>query len=72
MNDWEVELSVSRLHHLRSSQIGGILAVVTHWDPVNAKFGLPILRVLASPAVATLGTFNPKDRPGIGKLTTNH
>jgi hypothetical protein len=55
----------ARLHKLRSSPIGGMLLVVSHWDTDAASFGDPVIQVLASPAVASLGSFNRTDRPGI-------
>jgi hypothetical protein len=77
MNDWSpqavgtLEFRISRLHHLRSSQIGGILMVMSHWDAKLASFGVPILRVIASPALATLGSFSSSDRPGISPQHSN-
>jgi hypothetical protein len=59
-----LELSMARLQLLRAHPIGGILAVVAHWNCETGSFGSPIVRVLASPAVATLGSFSATDRPG--------
>jgi hypothetical protein len=60
-----LEFRIARLHRLRSSQIGGLLMVVSHWNAESATFGEPVLRVVASPALATLGSFSSSDRPGI-------
>jgi hypothetical protein len=60
-----LELSITRLQLLRSHPIGGLLAVVAHWNCETGSFGSPILRVLASPAVATLGSFSVTERPGL-------
>jgi hypothetical protein len=38
---------------------------VSHWDVDSGSFGDPILQVLASPAVATLGSFSASEHPGI-------
>jgi hypothetical protein len=54
-NDWNpqavdtLEFRIARLHRLRSSQIGGILMIMSHWDAESESFGVPILRVVASP-----------------------
>jgi hypothetical protein len=55
----------ARLHKLRSYPIGGMLLVVSHWGADAAAFGEPVIQVLASPAVASLGSFNRTERPGI-------
>jgi hypothetical protein len=60
-----VEFDIARLHRLRSSPIGGLLLVVSHWDVDSNSFGEPVFQVLASPSVATLGSFSSSDRPGI-------
>ncbi len=57
-----VEFDTARLHRLRSTQVGGILLVVIHWDVATASFDEPIFQVLASPAVGTLGSFSTTDR----------
>ena len=58
------DFDISRLHLLRSSPIGGLLLVLHHWDPSTQAFGTPVLRVVACPAVATLGSFSVADPPG--------
>ena len=63
--DEQLEQSLSRLHLLRSQPIGGLLGLITHWDESKGSFGTPIVRVLASPAMATIGAFDSTDRPGI-------
>jgi hypothetical protein len=71
VNEWNpqavgtLEFRIARLHCLRLSQAGGILMVMSHWDAESASFGGPVLRVVASPAMATLGSFSSSDRPGI-------
>jgi hypothetical protein len=63
--DESVEFAIACLHRLRSSPIGGLLMIASHWDPTSASFGDPVLQVLASPAVSSLGSFSSSDRPGI-------
>ena len=58
------EFPLDRLDLLRSKPIGGILAVFSHFDESTQTFGTPVLRVVACPAVATLGTFSVQDPPG--------
>jgi hypothetical protein len=71
VNNWNpqavdtLEFRIARLHRLRLSQIGGILIIMSHWDAESESFGVPILRVIAIPALATLGSFSSKNRPSI-------
>jgi hypothetical protein len=58
------EFPFERLNLLRSKPIGGILAVFTHFDEKTKTFGTPVLRVVACPAVATLGVFSAEEPPG--------
>ena len=60
-----VDFDIARLHLLRSNPIGGLLLVVQHWNVESASFGEPVLQVLASPAVATLGSFSSASLPGV-------
>ena len=60
-----VEFDLVRLHPLRSSLIGGLLLMVSHWDVEEASFGDPVIQVVASPGMATLGAFDPSELPGI-------
>jgi hypothetical protein len=55
------EFQIDRLHALRSESVGDCLGVFQHWNPVTQAFGTPVLRVVACPAVATLGRFGPDD-----------
>jgi hypothetical protein len=63
--DESVEFAIARLHRLCSSPIGGLLMTASHWDPTSASFGDPVLQVLASPAVSSLGSFSSSDHPGV-------
>ncbi len=60
-----IEFDIARLHRLRSIEIGGLFLMASHWDVDSSSFGEPVIQVLANPAVATLGSFSPSDRPGI-------
>ena len=61
------KFQLDRLHSLRSEPAGGVLAIFKHWNPVTKTFGSPVLRVVACPAVATLGSFSSSasDPPGL-------
>jgi hypothetical protein len=39
--------------------------IMSHWDAESESFGVPILCIVTSPALATLGSFSSKNRPGI-------
>lgn len=56
--------SIDRFDSLRSNPVGGVLAIFTHWNSATQTFGVPVLRVVACPAVATVGTFNVSEPPG--------
>jgi hypothetical protein len=70
INQWNpaveasVEFALSRLYCLRSSPVGGLLLVLKHWNVDTASYGKPIVRLVASPALATLGSFSATDLPG--------
>jgi hypothetical protein len=48
---------VERILMLQRKPVGGILAVVRHWNPDTRAFGPAVIRLLAAPVLATLGDF---------------
>ena len=59
------EYSLACLDKLWKSHVGGILLVLKHWNEKTAAFREPILQVVASPVVASLGALDISDPPGI-------
>jgi hypothetical protein len=55
---------LDRLHQLRSTPVGFLLSVVTHWNATTQKFCDPVLRLTSAPSVSTLGSFSAADPPG--------
>jgi hypothetical protein len=60
-----IEFNLDRIRLLRSSPIGGLLLILRHWNSDTQSFGEPVLRVVACPAMSTLGTFSTNDAPGV-------
>jgi hypothetical protein len=61
-----LEFSFDQLLCLQSSPVGGLLLILTHWNSSDTKlFGDPVVRIVACPALATLGQFGKDDFPGI-------
>ena len=55
----------NRILMLQRKPVGGILAVVQHWDSVASTLGPVIIRLLAAPATATLGKATPPIAAGL-------
>jgi hypothetical protein len=56
---------VERILTLQRKPVGGIIAVVRHWNPDTSAFGPAVIRLLAAPALATLGDFPADTAPGL-------
>ena len=54
----EVPTMQSRMTTLRTTPVGGILAVFRHWDATTNTFGIPVLRMVAAPVVASTSSDN--------------
>jgi hypothetical protein len=63
---WNVTSSPEeRILTLQRKPVGGIVAVVRHWNPNTSVFGHAVIRLLAAPALATLGDFPSETVPGL-------
>ena len=64
--DWNTLTPVeSRLVTLQRQPVGGMLAVVQHWNPATRTFSPAVIRLLAAPSIATLGDLPVETPPGL-------
>ena len=64
--DWNTLTPVeSRLVTLQRQPVGGMLAVVQHWNPETRTFSPAVIRLLAAPSIATLGDLPVETLPSL-------
>jgi hypothetical protein len=54
-----------RLVTLQRQPVGGMLAVVQHWNPETGTFSPAVIRLLAAPSIATLGDLPDETPPSL-------